>query len=81
MVMPPKPKPFEQRIMPSIEVNGVTLTFSLGYPFSGGLSGRDLVVHSTGSQAVTGTFYFSTLIEFGAADMYPLPGSDFRGCW
>ncbi len=54
-----------------------TLTFSLGYPFSGGLSGRDLVVHSTGSQAVTGTFYFSTLIEFGAADMYPLTLRDF----
>jgi Ca2+-binding RTX toxin-like protein len=54
-----------------------SLTFSLGYPYSGGLSGRDLVVHSTGTQAVTGRFYFSTLIEFGGADMYPLTLRDF----
>lgn len=54
-----------------------TLTFSLGHPFSGGLSGRDLVVQPTGTQAVTGTFDFSTLIEIGAADMFPLTLRDF----
>lgn len=54
-----------------------TLTYSLGYPFSGGLSGRDIVVPKDGDIAITGTFYFSTLIEFGASNMYPLTLRDF----
>mgnify|MGYP001235193797 CR=1 FL=1 len=54
-----------------------TLTYSLGYPFSGGVSGRNIVVPKDGDTAITGTFYFSTLIEFGASNMYPLTLRDF----
>ena len=53
------------------------LTHSLGYPFSGRLSGRDIVVPKHGDTAITGTFHFSTLIEFGASNMYPLTLRDF----
>lgn len=54
-----------------------TLTFSLGTPFFGGISGRNIRVPAAGDAAVTGTFYFSTLMEIGGAEMYPLTLRDF----
>lgn len=49
-----------------------TMTFSLGTPFFGALSGTNLDLPASGSRAMTGTFNSASLMEVGGDNMFPL---------
>lgn len=54
-----------------------TMSFSLGTPFFGGMSGRGLSVPTSGKTAVTGNFHFATLMEIGGDGSNLLTLRDF----